>query len=167
MKPAGAWVPEDYLVSGRRHVLLLASALASAAIVGCSGGTTTIIHSPATSPATGPASPSAASTTPSSDDDALKEEATECVDKIGTRALQTPIGRRGLAECVENYGKLDHDISDDDDDSFENCLTSAAAADKVWTSEGRAKFTQTSVHDCLNQASHGDDDNGDDDDDDG
>jgi hypothetical protein len=152
-------------MSGKHHVLALVTVLAVAAIVGCSGGTTTIIHSPGSSPARSP-SPGSDSTTPASSSavDKAKEQAVKCIDKIGSSGLVSSAGRTELADCLENFERLDDDISSDEDDAFEHCLIVAAANDKVWTSEGRTRFTNTSVPDCLNQVRSGDDDDDDGDD---
>lgn len=151
-------------MSGKHHVLALVIVLAVAVIVGCSGGTTTtIINSPGSSPARNP-SPDSRSTTPASSSAVgkAKEQAAKCIDKIGSTGLAGSAGRTELADCIENLESLDGGISSDEDDAFEHCLIAAAAADKVWTSEGRTKFTDTSVPDCLNQVRSGHDDDDDD-----
>jgi len=152
-------------LSWKHHVLTLMTVLAIAAIAGCGGGTTTIINSPASTPASSP-SPSSDSPTPapSTAVDRAKQHAAECIDKIGSSQLVSSSAWRELADCLEISERLDDDISPGDDDAFEHCLIAAASIDKVWTSEGRTKFTNTSVPNCLNQvrSGHDDDDDGDD-----
>jgi hypothetical protein len=156
-------------MSGKHQVGALVTVLAVAAVAGCSAGTTTIINSPSSTPSstavTSP-SPGSGSTTPapSSAVDRAKAEAATCIDKIGSSGLATSAGRSQLADCLENFESRDDDISSDDDDAFEHCLAVAASNDQVWTSEGREKFTSTSVPNCLNQARSADDhdDDGDD-----
>jgi hypothetical protein len=154
-------------MSGKHQVGALVTVLAVATVVGCGAGTTTVINSPNSTPATSP-SPGSGSTTPapSSAADRAKAEAATCIDKIGSSGLATSAGRSQLADCLENFESHDDDISSDDDDAFEHCLAVAASNDRVWTSEGREKFTSTSVPNCLNQARSADDhDDGDDGDD--
>jgi hypothetical protein len=158
-------------MSGKYLFGALVTMLAVASVVGCSAGTTTIINSassaPASTPATSP-SPGSGSTTPASSSavDRAKAAAATCIDKIGSSGLAASAARSQLADCLENFESHDDDISSDDDDAFEHCLAVAASNDQVWTSEGREKFTNTSVPNCLNQArsadDHDDDGDGDD-----
>jgi hypothetical protein len=75
-----------------------------------------------------------------------KEQATACIQKTGTSGLLTSSGRSELADCLKNL------VPPVDQQAFISCVTSAAVSDKVWTSDGRTKFTNTSVQNCVNTA---------------
>jgi len=128
-------------MSGKPHVLSVVSALAGAAIslaaiAGCSSNTTT---SPNTESGTRtPVATSSGSAT-------VKEEATACVDKTGVSQLITSSGRSQVIDCLKGI------VPPAEQQAFTNCVSSAAINDRIWTSEGRTKFTGTSVPNCVNQ----------------
>jgi hypothetical protein len=55
-------------------------------------------------------------------------------------------GRSELVNCLKGL------VPPDKQQAFKNCVTSAAVSDQVWTSDGRSKFTNTSVPNCVNAA---------------
>jgi hypothetical protein len=120
-------------MSGKQHVLTVCTALAVAAIVGCSSTTT---------------SPGSGTTTPIPSSSAVataKEQATACITKTGVTGLVSSSGRTELVNCLKAI------VPPDKQEAFKNCVTSAATNDRIWTSEGRTKFTDTSLPACLNQ----------------
>ena len=125
-------------MSGKLYILTAAATLALIAAAGCSS-------SSSSSPTAG-----AASQRPIASSSAVakaKQEATACIQKTGTSGLLTSSGRTELANCLEGL------VPPAERQAFKNCITSAAVDDKVWTSDGRSKFTNTSVPNCLNSAS--------------
>jgi len=124
-------------MSRKRHVLTTVAALGTVATVataGC-GNSTSGLSSAAASHASALATSSAVAK--------AKQQATACVQKTGTSGLLTSSGRTELVNCLRSL------VPADKVTAFKNCLTSAAAGDKIWTSEGRSKFTQTSVPNCV------------------
>jgi hypothetical protein len=124
-------------MSGKQHALTVATALAAAAIVGCSSSTTT-------SPGGG-----TGTTTPIASSSAVakaKEQATACLSKTSVSGLLSSSGRTELVNCLKAI------VPPAQQDAFKNCMTSAAASDRVWTSDGRSKFINTSLPACLDQS---------------
>jgi hypothetical protein len=118
-------------MSGKHY----AAAIALVVIADCSSSTS--------SSASGLSSAASAIATSSAAAKA-KEQATACFQKTGTSGLLTSSGRSELVDCLKGL------VPPDKVNAFKNCLTSAATSDKVWTSEGRAKFTNESVPNCVN-----------------
>jgi hypothetical protein len=120
------------------RVLPVIAAAAVAAIVGCSSSTTT-------SPGGG-----TGTTTPIASSSAVakaKEQATACISKTGVSGLLSSSGRTDLVNCLKAI------VPPAQQEAFKNCMTSAATSDKVWTSDGRTKFINTSLPACLDQSS--------------
>jgi hypothetical protein len=123
-------------MSGKQHALLVVAAMTVAAIAGCSSSTTT-------SPGNG-----SGTTTPIASSSAAakaKEQATACISKTGVTRLASSSGRTELVNCLQAI------VPPAEQQAFKQCVTSAALNDKVWTSDGRTKFTDTSVPNCVNQ----------------
>jgi hypothetical protein len=132
-------------MSGNRHVITAVAALAVIAVSSCSSSTSSVSSvSSGTTPAASPASASPRVT--SSVVAKAKQEATACVQKTGTGALLSSQGRTEVVNCLKGL------VPTDKLPAFKTCVTTAAKNDKLWTSEGRTKFTQTSVPNCVNQA---------------
>jgi hypothetical protein len=124
---------------GKQYVLTVAATLGIAVVTACSS-----TSSSSSSPGGG-----AASNTPVASTSAVakaKADATACIQKTGTSGLLSSSGRSELANCLKNL------VPPAEQQAFINCVTSAAVSDKVWTSDGRTKFTDTSVPNCLNTA---------------
>jgi hypothetical protein len=120
------------------RVLPVIAAAAVAAIVGCSSTTTT-------SPGGG-----TGTTTPIASSSAVakaKGQATACISKTGVSGLLSSSGRTDLVNCLKAI------VPPAQQEAFKNCMTSAATSDKVWTSDGRTKFINTSLPACLDQSS--------------
>jgi hypothetical protein len=126
-------------MSGKRHVLAVLATLGIIAVAGCSSSSSTNSNGGATSASTPIASSSAVAK--------AKTEATACLQKTGTSGLLTSGGRSDLVNCLKNI------VSPAEQEAFKNCLTSAAVSDQIWTSDGRSKFINTSLANCLNTAS--------------
>lgn len=130
-------------MSDKQHVLtvvaaLMVAAIAAALVAGCSSSTTT-------SPGGG-----SGTTTPTGSSSAAakaKEQATACISKTGVSGLVSSSGRTELVNCLKAI------VPPAEQQAFKECVTSAAVNDKVWTSDGRTKFTDTSVPNCVNQVS--------------
>ncbi len=73
-----------------------------------------------------------------------KEQVTACVQKTGTSGLLTSSGRSELINCLKSL------VPPDKQEALKNCITSASVNDKIWTSDGRTQFTNTSLPNCLN-----------------
>ena len=124
---------------GRQHVLTVAGAIiAAAAIAGCGSGSTS-------SQAKGTTTPIASSSAAAK----AKEQATACISKTGVSGLVSSSGRTELVNCLKAI------VPPAEQEAFKNCVTNAAVSDKVWTSAGRTKFTDTSVPNCVNQVNVG------------
>lgn len=128
-------------MSRKRHVLTAAAALAIVAIAGC-GSSSSSGEPSATTESHTPIASSAAVAR-------VKDEATACIQKTGTSALFTSTGRTEFVNCLQNI------VPPAERQAFKDCVTSAAVNDKIWTSDGRSKFTDMSMPDCLDTATSG------------
>jgi hypothetical protein len=117
-------------------VIAVIAALLTFAAVGCSSttGTGTTGSSVASSLATSSAVAKA------------KDQVNVCVQKTGATALLSSSGRTDFINCMKAL------VPPGKQEQFKNCLTSAATSDKLWTSQGRAKFTNESLPNCVNAA---------------
>lgn len=68
-----------------------------------------------------------------------------CISKVGATSLLQSSGRSAFVNCMQNL------VPPAKQEAFKNCISSAAVSDKLWTSEGRTTFIQTSVPNCVNQ----------------
>jgi ABC-type phosphate transport system substrate-binding protein len=121
---------------GGMRVLTVIVAAAIAAIVGCGSSTTT-------SPGGG-----TSTTTPIASSSAVakaKEQATACISKTSVSDLLSSSGRTELVNCLKAI------VPPAEQEAFKNCITTAATGDQVWTSDGRTKFINESVPNCVNQ----------------
>ncbi len=121
-------------MSGKQSVATVITALAAITIVGCTSSTTS--------------NPGSQTSTPIVSSSAIakaKQQATACFDKTGLSGLLSSSGRTELVNCLQSI------VPPDKQEAFKNCVTSAATSDKIWTSEGWTKFTDTSLPNCLNQ----------------
>ena len=109
---------------------VIAAALAAVAACGGSGG------------GQGAASAIATSTAA----EKAKAQLDTCIGKTGVTALVRSSGRAEFASCMESL------VPPAKQEQFRNCITSAVASDRLWTSPGRTKFANQSLPDCLNQA---------------
>jgi curli biogenesis system outer membrane secretion channel CsgG len=75
-----------------------------------------------------------------------KDQVNVCVQKTGATALLSSSGRTGFVNCMKAL------VPPGKQEEFKNCLTSAATSDRLWTSDGRAKFTNESLPNCVNAA---------------
>jgi hypothetical protein len=128
-------------MSGKRHVLTALATLSIIAVADCSSSS---------SSSTSPTGSTASASTPIASSSAVakaKAEATACLQKTGTSGLLTSSGRSDLVNCLKNI------VPPVEQQAFKNCLTSAAVSDQIWTSDGRSKFINTSLANCLNTAS--------------
>jgi len=75
-----------------------------------------------------------------------KAQLNMCIAKTGATALVHSSGRAEFASCMQSL------VPPAKQEQFRNCITSAAASDRLWTSPGRTTFTNQSLPDCLNQA---------------
>lgn len=123
-------------MSGKWYVAPAAAALViiAGAGAGCSSGNASSVASHATSLATSSAVAKA------------KDEATACLSKTGVTGLLSSSGRSELGNCLKSI------VPPARQEAFKNCVTSAATSDKIWTSDGRSKFMNTSLPNCLNTA---------------
>jgi hypothetical protein len=121
-------------MSGKRHVITVGAALAVVAVTSCSSSSGSV-GSVAASHASAIATSSAAAK--------AKQQASACLQKTGSGALLTSQGRSELVNCLKGL------VPADKLTAFKECVTSAATSDKVWTSEGRTKFRETSVPNCV------------------
>jgi hypothetical protein len=129
-------------MSGKRYtayagaIAVAAALLATFAVAGCSktstttNGGTTAVSAIATSSAVAKA----------------KTEVSTCVQKTGTTALLSSSGRTEFVNCLQNV------VPPAQRDAFKTCITTALKSDKIWTSEGRTKFTNESLPNCVNAA---------------
>lgn len=118
----------------------MVAAIAAALIAGCSSSTTS---SPGNGSGngTGTSTPTASSSTVAK----AKEQATACISKTGVNKLLSSSGRSELINCLAAI------VPAAERDAFKSCISGAAVTDEVWTSEGRTKFTDTSVPNCVNR----------------
>jgi hypothetical protein len=116
------------------NALVVIAAPLTFAICGCSSTSSgaSSVASQASSPATSSAVAKA------------KDQATACIQKTGTSALLTSSGRSELINCLKSI------VPPAKQEAFKSCITSAATSDKLWTSDGRAKFMNTSLPNCVN-----------------
>jgi hypothetical protein len=121
-------------MSGKWYVAPAAAALVIIAGAGCGSGTASSVASHATSLATSSAVAKA------------KDQATACLNKAGVTGLLSSSGRSELTNCLKSV------VPPAQREAFKNCITSAAVSDRIWTSDGRSKFMNTSLPDCLNTA---------------
>lgn len=119
-------------MSGKHYV---AAITALFAVAGCS---TSSVSSVASSHASALATSSAVAK--------AKDQATACFQKTGTTGLLTSSGRTELINCLKGL------VPPAKQEAFKNCVTSAARSDQVWTSDGRAKFMNESLPNCVNAA---------------
>lgn len=122
-------------MSGKWYIAPVVMAIVAVMGVGCSSnngtnGTSTIASSLATSPAVVKA----------------KEQATTCLKQTSVHALLSSSGRDKLLNCLESI------VPPAKREAFKNCVTSAATSDRVWTSEGRTKFINESIPNCVDSA---------------
>jgi hypothetical protein len=69
-----------------------------------------------------------------------------CVDQVGATHLVTRKGRTTLIDCLKAI------VPQAKRTQFENCLTTAAETDKIWTKAGRVKFESADGPACVNAA---------------
>ena len=122
----------------KQYVLLGAAALAVAAVTGCSQG------QPASSGSHGHPMASATAVAPAAAK--AKTKITACVNKTGAASLLKPSGRTALVGCLKSL------VPPAKQAQFKNCLTKAAANDKIWTKAGRSKFESADGPNCVNAA---------------
>lgn len=118
----------------KRYVVAVFVTLAAIVMAGCSSTTSGL--SGAASHATSLATTSAVAK--------AKDQVTSCIHKTGTAALLSSSGRSELGNCIKSV------VPPAKQEAFKNCITSAAGSDKLWTSDGRSKFMNTSLPNCLN-----------------
>jgi hypothetical protein len=111
------------------------AALLTFAVAGCSKTSTTT---------TGASAVSAIAT--SSAVAKAKTEVSACFQKTGATALLSSSGRTEFVNCLQNV------VPPAQRDAFKTCVTTALKSDKIWTSEGRTKFTNESLPNCVNAA---------------
>jgi len=75
-----------------------------------------------------------------------KTQLDTCFKETGASALLSSAGRSKFTQCM---GTL---VSPANREQFKNCITTAVTSDKLWTSEGRAKFTDQSLPHCIDAA---------------
>jgi hypothetical protein len=76
-----------------------------------------------------------------------KDQVNVCVSKVGgVTELLDSAKRTDFINCMKSL------VPPDKWDSFKNCITGAATSDKIWTSDGRTKFTNESLPNCVNAA---------------
>ena len=126
---------------GKWHVPAAVAALGIIVVTGCSSSSSGSSSSP-NGGSTSASRPIASSSAVAN----AKQEATACLQKTGTSGLLTSSGRSELVNCLKNI------VPPVDQQAFKSCIASAAVSDKVWTSDGRSKFTNTSVPNCVNTA---------------
>lgn len=121
-------------MSGKWNVAPAAAALVIVvgAGAGCSSGNASSVASHGTSLATTSAVAKA------------KDQATACLNKTGVSGLLSSSGRGELTNCLKSI------VPPARQEAFKNCVTSAAVSDKIWTGDGRSKFMNTSLPNCLN-----------------
>ena len=127
---------------GKWHVPAAVAALGIIVVTGCSSSTSSSSSSSPNGGTTSASTPIASSSAVAK----AKQEATACLSKTGTSGLLTSSGRSELVNCLKNI------VPPAEQQAFKSCITSAAVSDKVWTSDGRSKFTNTSVPNCVNTA---------------
>ncbi len=128
-------------MSRRWHIAPGIAALAIFTAAACSSG--------ASGSTGGTANSGGTSTTPIASSPAVakaKDEATACLHGTGLGGLLTSSGRSALVDCLKSI------VPPAQQEAFKNCVTSAATSDQVWTSDGRSKFLNTSLPNCLNAA---------------
>jgi len=76
-----------------------------------------------------------------------KDQVNVCVSKVGgVTELLDSTKRTDFINCMKSL------VPADKWDSFKSCITSAATSDKIWTTDGRTKFTNVSLPNCVNAA---------------
>jgi curli biogenesis system outer membrane secretion channel CsgG len=118
-------------------VIAVMAALLTFAVAGCSSTTS--------SGTTGGSAASALAT--SSAVAKAKDQVNVCVQKTGATALLSSSGRNDFVNCMKSL------VPPGKQEAFKNCISSAATSDQLWTSAGRAKFTNESLPNCVNAAS--------------
>jgi hypothetical protein len=75
-----------------------------------------------------------------------KGQVNSCIAKTGATKLLTTSGRTEFVNCMKSM------VPPAKQEAFKSCITSAAESDKLWTSAGRAKFTNVSLPSCVDAA---------------
>jgi len=75
-----------------------------------------------------------------------KSQLNVCLQKTGTTALLSSSGRSDFINCMEAL------VPPAEQEAFKTCMTSAVTSDKIWTSDGRTKFVNESLPNCMNAA---------------
>jgi hypothetical protein len=125
------------VMSGKHCAATVAvlAALLTFVIAGCSSSGTSSASSAASAIATSSAIAKA------------KAQVNVCVTKIGgVTGLIDSSKRIDFINCMQSL------VPADKVDAFKSCITSAATSDKIWTSDGRTKFTNDSLPNCVNAA---------------
>jgi curli biogenesis system outer membrane secretion channel CsgG len=116
-------------------VIAVLAALLTFAVAGCS--------SSSSSSASGAASATATSSAVAK----AKDQVNVCVTKVGgVTELVNSSKRTDFINCMQSL------VPADKVDAFKSCITSAAISDQIWTSDGRTKFTNDSLPNCVNAA---------------
>jgi hypothetical protein len=75
-----------------------------------------------------------------------KSQVNSCIAKTGATKLLSTSGRTEFVNCMKSM------VPPAKQEAFKSCVTSAAESDKLWTSAGRAKFTNVSLPNCVDAA---------------
>jgi hypothetical protein len=75
-----------------------------------------------------------------------QDQVSVCVQRTGATALLSSSGRTEFINCMKSL------VPPGKQQAFKTCLTGAVKSDKLWTSEGRTKFTNESLPNCVNAA---------------
>ena len=126
-------------MSGKRHVLTVLATLGIIAVAACSSSSSSTSSTGGTASASTPIASSSAVAK-------AKDETTACLQKTGVSGLLSSSGRSDLVNCLASI------VPPAERQAFKGCVAGAAVSDKVWTSDGRSKFTNTSVPDCVKTA---------------
>jgi hypothetical protein len=114
--------------------IAVVAALLSFAVVGCTSTHSSMVSSLATST---PVSSAVAK---------AKSQLNVCLQKTGTTALLSSSGRTEFIDCMKTL------VPPASQEAFKTCMTTAVTSDKLWTSDGRTKFVNESLPNCMNAA---------------
>ncbi|HEY1704777.1 MAG TPA: hypothetical protein VGG75_34190 [Trebonia sp.] len=123
----------------KQYVLAAIAVLAVAASAGCG-------HSSQPDSAGSQVKAVASSTAIAQAKAKFESQINSCVDQVGLTHLVTKKGRTTLVHCLESI------VPQAKRTRFENCLSTAAETDKIWTKAGRVKFESADGPACVNAA---------------
>lgn len=115
-------------------VIAAVAALLSFMVAGCTSTNSSMVSSLATST---PVSSAVAQ---------AKSQLSVCLQKTGATALLSSSGRTDFINCMATL------VPPAKREAFKTCISTAVTGDKIWTSDGRTKFVNESLPNCMTAA---------------